>query len=117
MQFLLEFVKGISQCFGFVFGIFILLFLMKLMKPKDDNDNEIPLLLKAFEDYLILIKQQEKYEELTVVENIIKDLKNNIKSNDIKLFKIKKDSSLSLNDKDDNTSLFKIIKEYINFII
>ena len=107
----MELVKGILLAFGVIIGFFI--FIAWIMhKAKKEDEYEAESLVKPFEKYLQKVNEDEHYEQIKQVENIISELKAGKVSEDVKRFKIKKDTSLHLNDEDGRTAL-RIVNRYI----
>lgn len=110
MEFIVEIIKGVCIAFGIVLGFISVYIIVALNKKKlkyQPSD-----LIKPFERYLEQIKQQEEYEQVNTVEQILADLNQGIINTNISLFEIAKNSSILLNTKDDNTEI-KFINEYI----
>jgi hypothetical protein len=110
IEFIVEIIKGMCISFGIVLGFLSLYVMVAINKKKlkyQPSD-----LINPFERYLEQIKQQEEYEQVSTVEQILIDLNKGIINDKVSLFERKKNSSIMLNTKDGNTEI-KFINEYI----
>ena len=111
MIYFIQFLNGILISFGIIIG-FVLFgsIIMKNVNKEDAyNSND---LLEPFNYYLIKITQEENYEQINLVKNIILNLKKNIVIDDVNLFKIDKDVSILMSELDGKSEI-KLHKKYI----
>lgn len=114
MIYLLEFLKGILIAFGIIAGFVICLIYVTheiKNKLKKNNEYEADDLIKPFEKYLLKINYEENYEQIKQVEKIIEELKAGTVTDEIYLFKIKKDTSIHLIDENDDTAI-RVVPNY-----
>lgn len=111
MIYLLEFVKGILIAFGIIAG-FLITIAYIMSKAEKEDEYEADELLKPFEKYLKKVHEDENYEEIIQVETIVNSLREGKVEDDVSNYKIKKDTSLHLNDEDGKTAL-RVVTKYI----
>lgn len=107
----MELVKGILIAFGVIIGFLIFVALI-VKKANKEDEYEPEELIKPFQDYLQKIEEEEVYEQINIVKNIIYELKAGKIIRDVENFKIKKDTSIHLNDEDGRTAI-KVHNKYI----
>lgn len=111
MYYVLKVVEGILQAFGIIIG-FVIAIVWFMHKAKPDASYAAEDLLQPFTNYLDKILEEQQYDQVALVKNIIVDLTRGKVPEDIKQFKIKHDTSIQLKDQDGNTTL-RMITGYI----
>ena len=111
MIYLVELVKGIFLSCGIIVG-FMLFIVFIIYKTSKGEEYEADELIEPFEKYLEKVMLYEYFEQITQVKNIISELKSGKVIDDVKQFKIKKDISIQINEKND-TSIFNFKNNYI----
>ena len=104
MIYLIEIFKGIMLAFGVIAGFTIFLFYIihRVSKEEQYDAND---LVDGFKQYYEKICDEENYEEIEIVKNIISELDKGVISKDVSDFKIKKQSSLQIMDEYGKTSI------------
>lgn len=98
--------------FGVVVGFIIIASLLVKAMKKGGDVFYADELVEPFLNYLAIAKQDERYEELPIIESIINSLKQNTLPDTVNSYVIKKDLYVYTSD-EEGRNAFKIGRKYI----
>jgi hypothetical protein len=112
-SYLTELARGIFLAFGMALGFTGFLLLVAFtVKGKKSKLLAASDLLEPFKTYLKDCYRAERYEEISLVEEIVGVLEEGYVPDTVKLFEIKKDLAFHTEDLDKGSNIFRMVKTY-----